>query len=143
MITSSDPGTGPVTRIGSFKFEVRGTGGSSQEDDIRLAEWHLYGSSAQGRVATIKPDGIEYANTLEESATFGYLSREVSEKFYEIKDHLGNVRLVFSDLKKVEADPTRKPYKLDLTAVPITLSHYHTITLSHYHIFLLFLPIQF
>lgn len=33
-------------------------------------------------------------------------------------DHLGNVRLVFSDLKKVDAiAPNRKPYALDLTAV--------------------------
>ena len=39
----------------------------------------------------------------------------MSQKEYEVKDHLGNVRLVFSDLKDTVAGSSH--YKLDIRAV--------------------------
>ena len=42
----------------------------------------------------------------------------VSQKEFEVKDHLGNVRLVFSDLKDVNIGSIgRSRYKLDVRAV--------------------------
>ncbi len=69
-----------------------------------VAEYHLYGSSAQGRFATWKPNDISYTSATITPGDTLSVSRIVSQKEYEVKDHLGNVRLTFSDLKDVNDD---------------------------------------
>lgn len=66
------------------------------------AEYHLYGSSAQGRFATWKPDNINYDVTLNSAPSSSTVNRTVSQKEFEVKDHLGNVRAVVSDFKNAE-----------------------------------------
>ena len=95
-------------------------------------EWYLYGSASDGRVATVYPrfkiqDNELYDNNFEDSPpnpavayntemvsnTFTAVAesaeitgiethRHFGEKRYEIKDHLGNVRAVVSDIKNAE-----------------------------------------
>ncbi len=46
------------------------------------------------------------------------VSRTISQKEYEVKDHLGNVRLVFSDMKDVNFGALgRHRYNIDIRAV--------------------------
>ncbi len=75
----------------------------------------LYGSSAQGRFATWKPENISYSTAINPPGDTLSVERVLSQKEYEVKDHLGNVRLVFSDLKDTVAGSLH--YKLDVRAV--------------------------
>ena len=102
---------------------------STTENDV---EWYVYGSASDGRVATVYPrfkiqDNELYDNNFEDSPpnpavayntemvsnTFTAVAesagitgiethRHLGEKRYEIKDHLGNVRAVVSDIKNAE-----------------------------------------
>ena len=74
---------------------------SAYDANLKLAEYHLYGSSAQGRFATWKPDNVDYDVTIYTPESSSTVNRVVSQKEFEVKDHLGNVRLVFSNLKDV------------------------------------------
>lgn len=62
---------------------------------VKLAELHIYGNSAQGRIAMYRPE------TNRDSSAFNapQFTRALRKKFYEIKDHLGNVRVAISDVK--------------------------------------------
>ena len=94
------------------------TNESAYDANLKLAEYHLYGSSAQGRFATWKPDNVEYDVTIYTPESSSTVNRVVSQKEFEVKDHLGNVRLVFSDLKDVNIGSiSRDRYKLDVRAV--------------------------
>jgi len=66
-----------------------------------LHNYHIYNSSPQGRVATIKPKDLIYTNYLYNSNTFSKFTRVLGQKQYEIQDHLGNVKLVFNDYKEL------------------------------------------
>ncbi len=69
----------------------------------KLAEWHIYGNSEQGRFAIKKPDNgtsIYYLGPLENDIVNKKFSRILGSKEYELKDHLGNVRTVISDFKQ-------------------------------------------
>ena len=100
-----------------------------QSDYSENVEWYVYGSASDGRVATVYPrfkiqDNITYDDNFEddppslevayntemvsntfttnaESAEITGIEthRHLGEKRYEIKDHLGNVRAVTSDIK--------------------------------------------
>lgn len=75
-------------------------------------EWIVYGNGAEGRIAVVKPAGIVRAGITGDaldiiplppatgSPTVGKpVTRILDEKSYELKDHLGNVRVVVSDVK--------------------------------------------
>lgn len=62
---------------------------------IVLAELHIYGNAAQGRIGMYVPNQ-ERDRTVDETTVY---VRQLRKKQYELKDHLGNVRVVMSDLK--------------------------------------------
>ena len=75
---------------------------SSDHIDIKLAELHIYGNAAQGRIAMYRPKTKRNTEYIESFAgDGGVFVRTLQRKEYEMKDHLGNVRLVISDLKEV------------------------------------------
>jgi RHS repeat-associated protein len=63
------------------------------------------GSESQGRIGIVRPNNVVYSEeladyfstTLNPSGTF---HREINQKFYAIKDHLGSERVVISDVKE-------------------------------------------
>ncbi len=65
----------------------------------RSNQWFVYGSESHGRFATIRSDEHHrgYSFTLGAEATTE--ARYLGTKFYELKDHLGNVRVVLKDWK--------------------------------------------
>ncbi len=65
--------------------------------ETRLAELPIYGNKLHDRFAEVKPwtDRDSSVNTNER-----IFVRELLKKQYELKDHLGDVRVVFRDLKK-------------------------------------------
>jgi hypothetical protein len=86
-------------------------------------EWYIYGSAGHGRFARVFPhdnDRWGYSNSI-----LGELyteNRYIRQKQYELKDHLGNVRVVLSDMKiSTTANDTVAPFKADVLAA---YSHY-------------------
>ena len=83
------------------------------EVDLRLAELHIYGNSAGGRIGMYmlprydedsdpSNDHLDNRVTTElgpDLANGDIYVRQLTHKRYEMKDHLGNVRVVISDLK--------------------------------------------
>lgn len=63
---------------------------------IMLAELHIYGNGAQGRIGMYTPN-VSRDITVQTNDVFARILRK---KQYEMKDHLGNVRVVISDLKQ-------------------------------------------
>ncbi|MEZ4723720.1 MAG: hypothetical protein R2863_03590 [Candidatus Kapaibacterium sp.] len=89
-----------------------------------LKEWYIYGSESDGRISVLKPYVNEFTDHLHKNAihlfdqaepyamkdtiieyqantigSFTSNARITGHKEYEIKDHLGNVRVVISDVK--------------------------------------------
>jgi len=73
-------------RVNGHTMEDPSTTGTS------VAEYHLYGSSAQGRFATWKPENISYTVAINPPDESFNVSRTISQKGTQVKDHLGNVR---------------------------------------------------
>ena len=61
----------------------------------KLAELMVYGNAGYGRIVVMKPDTLRDTTAL---VTDTY-TRRIGKKEYELKDHLGNVRVVISDIK--------------------------------------------
>lgn len=93
-----------------------------------LVHWNIYGSESHGLFATRKPD--DGVNGLLLSNAFNFddndilaLYPKIDKRFlggreYESKDHLGNVRETFSDIKvPVSVQPGAGPYSLDLKSI--------------------------
>ena len=83
-----------------------------------LSEWHIYGNAAQGRFATARPVGIGRMSPT--GTTVAQPEEEfiriIAEKVYEMNDHLGNVRVVLTDVKQPEAQSGQHPYRATLEA---------------------------
>ncbi len=108
-----------------------GIGDACESCGFGVAEWLVYGNGGEGRIATVKPEGVEFRSglwgdtNLVQGVPPVVFSRVVGEKEYELKDHLGNIRVVVSDMKlNGDADngssgsgtpgSGRPPYKADL-----------------------------
>ncbi len=88
-------------------------------------EWYIYGSAGQGRFARAYPHAADerqgYSSELFVSELMDE-KRYLKQKQYELKDHLGNVRVVLSDMKiPVNANDTLPPFRADVLAA---YSHY-------------------
>ncbi|MCX6145911.1 MAG: hypothetical protein NTW25_01485, partial [Candidatus Kapabacteria bacterium] len=71
----------------------------------KLSEWHIYGNEQQGRFSVKKPDydpatdPLYYLDVLKSDVTNKNFFRILDKKQYELKDHLGNVRVAIGDMK--------------------------------------------
>ena len=104
-----------------------------------LSEWLIYGNGGEGRIAQVRPSGIGYRSgrwgdtNLVDDRSMGnppilvaptVFTRVLGKKEYELKDHLGNVRVVISDVKlNGDADAGgqggragQAPYMVDMRA---------------------------
>jgi RHS repeat-associated protein len=81
-----------------------------------LAEWHIYGSSIQGRVGIWKPEKNRDTSLVSDTI----FTRILTMKEYELKDHLGNVTVVISDLK-IATTGGGAPFGVDVKS----FSHYY------------------
>jgi hypothetical protein len=82
-----------------------------------LAEWHIYGSAAHGRVVVARPDSVHeivrpLAGVVEPDTTI--VTRRVRQKRYELTDHLGNVRVLVSDMKLSPTTAGSAPFVADM-----------------------------
>ncbi len=87
-------------------------------EPYNLVEWVIYGNAAQGRIAEGKPSNISRpASTgtpiTEPEETF---TRILDEKYYELKDHLGNARVVVSDMKQPTTESGLAPFAAVLSS---------------------------
>ncbi len=85
----------------------------------------MYGNEQQGRFLTVftrsrEPNSIEYdyykvlyGAKLSEDIKNNIFARSLGNKAYELKDHLGNVRVTFSDIKMPTGYPSQ-PFTVDL-----------------------------
>ena len=75
-----------------------------QYPDYIIGEWDIYGSETQGRLARTKGYHDDVYDSVAYSSGFWnpydtVFYRKLALKEYEHKDHLGNVRVVYSDVK--------------------------------------------
>ena len=78
-----------------------------------LSEQYVYGSGMHGRVAVSRPDTVRdttaYMNTVSR--------RRIGIKEYELKDHLGNVRVVISDIKQNSSGISSPAFSVKMKSV--------------------------
>jgi RHS repeat-associated protein len=72
---------------------------------LELTEWHLWGNGTEGRIAVRKPEKVIFyeENLAQNPIPTENFTRDIRRKHYEFKDHLGNVRITYSDLKNMVA----------------------------------------
>ncbi|MCX6147484.1 MAG: hypothetical protein NTW25_09595 [Candidatus Kapabacteria bacterium] len=85
----------------------------------KLSEWHIYGNEQQGRFVTRKPDEVNlyYLDALTEDVNKKNFKRILDKKQYELKDHLGNVRVAIGDMKIPTGTRGVAPFVVDEKAV--------------------------
>jgi len=88
----SQPNGPPVTSLG-----------------INLAELLVYGSGSHDRFVTMRPNAARDTDSVQVE----YFTREIRKKDYEVKDHLGNVTHVFTDLKMNAGSTSMPQFSLD------------------------------
>jgi hypothetical protein len=82
----------------------------------KLAEWHVYGNEQQGRFLTKYPEELNptyYGTEVTDDIKDNKFKRQLGKKSYELKDHLGNVRVTHSDIKMPTGTPAQ-PFRVDL-----------------------------
>ncbi len=82
----------------------------------KLAEWHVYGNEQQGRFLTKYPEELNptyYGTEVTLDVQNNIFKRQLGKKSYELKDHLGNVRVTHSDIKMPTGTPAQ-PFMVDL-----------------------------
>ncbi len=87
-------------------------------EPYNLVEWVIYGNAAQGRIAEGKPSNVsrpasEGTPITQPDETF---TRILDEKYYELKDHLGNARVVVSDMKQPTTESGLAPFSAVLSS---------------------------
>ncbi len=72
---------------------------------LELEEWHLWGNGTEGRIAVRKPEKVIFyeEDLAQNPMPTENFTRDIRRKHYEFKDHLGNVRITYSDLKNMVA----------------------------------------
>lgn len=90
---------------------------------LRLAEWLIYGIDGHDRFATAKPENVLRGSELPSPSVNTVFTRTLREKEYELKDLVGNDRVIITDLKIPDFDPPAvvptldaPPFKVDLVA---------------------------
>jgi hypothetical protein len=89
----------------------------------QLSEWHIYGNEQQGRFSVKKPDydpitdPLYYLDVLKDDVTKKNFFRILDKKQYELKDHLGNVRVAIGDMKIPTAIRGEAPFVVDEKSV--------------------------
>jgi RHS repeat-associated protein len=109
------PGFGDLIFLGYEKVPC-----TDNSENVFLTEWHIYGNESQGRIAIIKPNNVVYSEVLADyfSTTFnpsGTFHREINQKYYAIKDHLGSERVVISDVKEPNPSSGSKFYTTNIS----------------------------
>ena len=96
--------------VGNQIFSFR----NYNDDDLEvpLSEWLVYGLKGHGRFETVKPVS-ETFHTLQFIEPVTTFYRTLRYRNYELKDHLGDVRVVFNDLKEPDGN---NPFTLNKTA---------------------------
>ena len=92
--------------------------------EVTLKEWMIYGAEGQGRFVTVKPKDpttgthglIRLGENSNPPMAEGLYTRNLREKYYELKDHLGNVRVTFTDLKEPTGVPGQLPFTVDMAS---------------------------
>lgn len=89
---------------------------------ITLAELHIYGNSGQGRIGMYVPGTVRDTHMtahLPDIANGNTYVRKLRYKQYELKDHLGNARMIVSDLKLLSGGGNPQgagPWEADVVA---------------------------
>ncbi len=89
----------------------------------KLSEWHIYGNEQQGRFAIKKPDEdpvtdpLYYLDILTTDVINKNFFRILAKKEYELKDHLGNVRVAIGDMKIPTGTRGQAPFVVDEKSV--------------------------
>jgi hypothetical protein len=90
---------------------------------LKLSEWHIYGNEQQGRFSVKKPDydpitdPLYYLDVLKDDVTKKNFFRILDKKQYELKDHLGNVRVAIGDMKIPTSTRGLAPFVVDEKSV--------------------------
>jgi RHS repeat-associated protein len=96
-----------VPKTPNFELDSDGDGVPDAEDacpcdptnacdqcPIQLVELPIYGL---GRVGVLKPENVVITDPSNQGPMY---ERHIGEKYYELSDHLGNVRMVIGDIKR-------------------------------------------
>jgi len=75
-----------------------------------VAEFLVYGTGSQGRFGTMHPNELRDTNI----RVADQYTREVDKKEYELHDHLGNVRVVMSDVKLNDGTSASPVFRADV-----------------------------